>query len=256
MAAAVIGLATSAQAEPPPICADRPAKANAVCTVPVGKFQLETGAVDWTLAKSAGVRTELLAVGASVLKLGVSDTSDLQVGFVPYVQLTVKQSGTRSRVSGIGDVTVRYKQRLTGNDARVQVAAIPFVKLPTAARGLGNTKVEGGLAVAVSFAVAGPVTMTLGPELDLLADADGSGQHIGVINLVSVSAAVAPRVTLGGELWSAGSLDPAGTIRQASADAAIAYAAANNLQLDLGANLGLTRNTPDLEVYTGASILF
>lgn len=130
------------------------------------------------------------------------------------------------------------------------------MKLPTAARGLGNNKVEGGLAVPVSFAVAGPVTMTLGPELDALVDADGSGRHIGVINLVNLSAAVAPKVTIGGELWGSWNLDPAGAIRQATVDAAIAYVASNDLQLDLGANLGLTRQTPDLELYAGASILF
>lgn len=107
--AAVMGPPTSAIAEQPPICADRPAKANAVCTVPAGKFQLETGAIDWSLAKSAGARTDLLAIGASVLKLGVSDRSDLQLGVTPYVMSTTKQAGSRSRVSGIGDVTVRYK---------------------------------------------------------------------------------------------------------------------------------------------------
>jgi hypothetical protein len=255
LAAALI-MAVAASAEPPPICADRPAKANAVCTVPAGKFQLETGVIGWSLARDAGTRAELLTVGSSFLKLGVSEESDLELGFTPEAQLTVKQAGSRSRVSGFGDVVVRYKQRLTGNATRVQVAAIPFVKLPTAAKGLGNNKVEGGLAVPISFTVAGPVTMTLGPELDVLADADGSGRHFGLINLVNLSATVAPRVTIGGEIWGNWNLDPAGTVRQASVDAAIAYAASNVLQLDLGANLGLTRQTPDLEVYTGISIAF
>jgi hypothetical protein len=255
-AAAVMGLPTAANAEQAPICADRPMKANAVCTIPAGRLQLETGMIDWNLAKSAGTRIELLTVGASVLKLGISETADLQLGFAPFAQLTVKQAGSRSRVSGVGDVTLRYKQRLTRDQARVQVAAIPFVKLPTAAKGLGNNKVEGGLAVPISFAVAGPITMTLGPELDALADADGSGRHVGLVNLLNLSAAVAPRVTIGGEIWGSWNLDPAGTIRQASVDAAIAYAASHTLQLDLGANLGLTRQTPDVELYAGASILF
>src|SRR5689334_14342222 len=34
-------------------------------------------------------------------------------------------------------------------------------------------KVEGGIALPVSFTLAGPVSMTLGPEVDLLADSDG-----------------------------------------------------------------------------------
>ena len=239
-----------------PICADRPAKANAVCTVPAGRFQLETAAIDWSLAKDDGTRTETLIVGPSFLKFGISDASDLEIGFTPYAQVTVKQAGSRNRASGFGDVVVRYKRRLTGPSAGVQIAALPFVKLPTASYDLGNGKVEGGLAVPVSFSVAGPVTMTLGPELDLLADADGSGRHVGLVNLVNLSATVAPRLSVGGEIWGNWNFDPAGTVRQASVDTAIAYAATDRLQLDFGANFGLTHQTADVELYTGVSFLF
>lgn len=157
--------------------------------------------------------------------------------------------GSRTRVSGIGDVVLRYKRRLTGPGAPLQVAAIPFVKLLAAPDGLGNGRVEGGLAVPVSFALGGPVTLPLGPELDLLADADGHGRHFAVVNLVNLSAPVAPRLTLAGELWTNLNFDPGGTVEQASLDAAAAYAVSDDLQLDLGANLGLTRDTPDVEVY-------
>ncbi|WP_309661375.1 transporter [Sphingomonas sp.] len=255
-AALLMAVGAAASAEAPPICADRPAKATGVCTVPAGQFQIETGTLDWTVTKSGGARTELLAIGAIVVKYGVSDASDLELGFVPALRLTVKEAGTRSRASGFGDVTLRFKQRLTGTGAGVQVAMIPFVKLPTAGHDLGNGKAEGGLAVPVSFTLAGPVTMTLGPEIDLLADTDGSGRHVGLTNLVTLSATVAPRVTIGGELWSSQNFEPSGTIWQTSADAAIAYAASPRVQLDLGANFGLTRHTPDLELYTGASIAF
>ena len=251
-----LALLMAAAVAPAPICSDRPAKANAACTVPAGRFQLETGVADWSLTKQAGARDELLILGSSFLKLGLSDSADLEVGFTPYTQVTDTQPGSRSRVSGFGDVVVRFKRQLTGTSARVQVAAIPFVKVPTAAKVIGNGKVEGGLAVPLSFAVVGPVTATLGPEVDVLADADGSGRHIGLVNLVSLSAVVAPRVTLGGEIWGNWNLDPAGTVRRASADAAIAYAASNVLQLDLGANVGLNRQTADIELYAGASILF
>ncbi|WP_309662061.1 transporter [Sphingomonas sp.] len=239
-----------------PICAERPGKANAVCTVPAGKWQLETGIADWSLTRQAGTRDAVLILGSSFLKLGLSDTADLEVGVTPFVQATIKQAGSRSRVSGFGDVVVRYKHQLTDKDADLQVAAIPFVKVPTAAHAIGNGKVEGGLAVPVGLALGGPVTVTFGPEVDVLADADGSGRHFGLTNLVSLSVAVAPRVTVGGELWGNWNLDPAGTVKQASADAAIAYAASNALQLDLGANVGLNRQTPDIELYAGASILF
>ena len=239
-----------------PICTiDRPAKANAVCTVPPGRVQVETGAIGWSLTELGGTRSELLTIGQSVAKLGLSDWSDLQIGFTPYAELTT-EGGSRSRVSGIGDIVARYKHRLTGTGAPIQIAAIAFVKLPTAATGLGNGRIEGGVAVPISFALFGPATATIGPELDLLADADGEGRHLALVNLVNVSAAVAPRLTLSTELWTNFNFDPDGTAEQASFDAAIAYAVTGDLQLDLGANVGLTHEIAKFEANFGVSLRF
>ena len=249
--------AANAAAEPagPPICTDRPSKANGTCTVPAGRVQLEAGTIGWSLTKADGVRTEVLTAGSSFAKIGLSDRSDLQVGVTPYARLTVEQDGMRDGTSGFGDIVVRYKHRLTRDDAPVAVGIIPFVKLPTAEDGLGNGRVEGGLAVPISLA-AGGATVTFGPELDLLADSDGSGRHAALVNLVNVAFPAAPRLTLAAELWSNLNFDPAGTSTQASADASVAYLISNEVQVDAGVNLGLTRDTPDLELYAGASIRF
>ncbi|HEX8225796.1 MAG TPA: transporter [Allosphingosinicella sp.] len=250
-----LSAAGGAQAQEPSICTDRPARANVVCTVPAGSVQIETSALGWTLAEAGAGRTELLTVASSFAKVGLSDRSDLQIGFTPFAQLTSRTAGASQRVSGFGDLLVRYKRRLTSTDAPVQLAVIPFVKLPTAAAGIGNGRVEGGVALPVSFTL-GQFTMTLGPELDVLADADGSGRHVALMNLVNVSLPVAARWTVAGELWTNFNFDPAGTIRQASADAAVAYALSNDLQLDAGANFGLTAVTADVELYAGLSFRF
>jgi len=41
-----------------------------------------------------------------------------------------------------------------------------------------------------------------------------------------------------------------------SADASVAYLASDRVQIDAGANAGLNRATPDIELYGGLSILF
>lgn len=243
--------ASAAGAEEAPICTDRPTKANAVCTVPTTAWQLETAAIDWLRLEQSGSETETLLLGASVLKLGVSERSDLQIGFTPLVRVT--SDGERD--SGFGDALVRYKHRLTSAESLVQVAVIPFVKLPTARTGIGNGKVEGGLALPVSIALSA-ATLTFGPEADWLADADGHGRHTALVNLVNLSALIAPGVTVAAELWSNLNFDPDGTIKQASADAAIAYAVSHAVQLDAGVNAGLTRDTPDIELYAGISTRF
>jgi hypothetical protein len=244
-------LLAAAAAADPPICTDRPGKGNGVCTVPAGRIQIETQTVGWSRFEQGGVDSDTWSVGGSVLKYGISERSDLQIGWTPYVRI---KSGGHS-ISGVGDIVVRLKQRLTADDAKVQVALIPFAKLPTAKRPIGNRKVEGGLAVPFSFSLGG-ATATFGPEVDVLADGEGQGRHAALINLVNLSGAVAPRLTLAAELWSNLNFDPAGTVKQASADAAIAYALSNEMQLDGGVNVGLTKDTADLELYTGISLRF
>jgi hypothetical protein len=257
-AALLLAAPTHALAEGPvvhPLCTDRPTKANSTCTVPEGKWQLESSVVGWSLTRSEGTETNVFSFGASVIKFGLSDRSDLQVLVNPHILTQTRAEGVRSDVSGFGDVTVRYKHRLTGDAPKVQVAAIPFVKLPTASSDVGNGKVEGGLAVPISIA-ASPVTVVLGPELDLLADADGHGYHAALVNLVNISGPVADGVTLIGEVWTMTNFDPVGTVTLASLDTALSYAPTNQLQLDFGANFGLTKWTPDAELYLGLSTSF
>lgn len=247
----MILLALAAAAAADPICADRPAKANAVCTVPAGHFQLEVGAVDWARIREDNETVDATIIGSSFFKFGLNERSDLEVGFTPYVKI----KGDGGSASGFGDTIVRYKYRLTADHASVHLALLPFVKLPTAKHDIGDGKMEGGLAVPISFALAGPVSVTLGPEADLLADLDGHGRHVALVNVVNLTAALG-RLSMGGELWSSLNFDPMETVRQASADVATGYTIGNNVQLDAGANFGLTRATPDLEFYAGISARF
>jgi hypothetical protein len=247
--------AVAAETRETPICTDRPTKANAVCTVPVGNWQLESSAASWSRTEAGGVKTTLTNLGSSVSKLGLSERSDLQVGFSPFVRVETEVAGDKSRHSGMGDLTVRYKHRLTADEAPVQVAVIPFVKFPTADGDIGNGKTEGGLAVPISIA-AGAATVVLGPELDILADGDGDGHHPALVNLVNVAGQIAPGLTLIGEIWTMTNFDPADHVTQASADAALAWLVRDRIQFDLGANFGLNRNTAGVEVYAGASFRF
>lgn len=255
-AALLAGGSPALAEEEEPICTDRPTKANATCTVPVGNWQLESSPVSWSRTEAGETEIEVLSLGSSVVKVGLTDHSDLQIGFTPYVHVNARAGQAKTNASGIGDVTVRYKHRLTGDGAPVRLGVIPFVKLPTADGKIGNGKVEGGLAVPINIATGSPVSILLGPELDLLADADGQGRHAALVNLVNLSGAIAPGLTLAGELWTMTNFDPVETLTSASADIALAYAVNKGLQLDFGANVGLTSSAPDLELYAGLSLRF
>jgi len=74
--------------------------------------------------------------------------------------------------------------------------------------------------------------------------------------VVSLGWQASDKLNLSAELWGGWDWDPAGTTRQASADGSVAYLLSNDVQLDAGANFGLNRATPDVEIYGGVSKRF
>jgi len=243
IAAAGLALSSAASAAgDEPICADRPGKATPTCTVPAGMVQVETGFVDWT-----DDETDL---GGAALKVGVSDRLHLELDLPAFVDV-------RHGPSGLGDSALALKYRVTKSSAPVQVAVRPFVKVPTAKHSLGNGKVEGGIALLADSTFGGSsIGWNVAPELDLVADSDGSGYHLATAQAASVGAPLSDRLTISGELWGAWDFDPAGTVRQYSLDAAAAFLVSNDVQLDAGVNFGLNRNTPNVELYSGVAFRF
>ncbi|MEA5123174.1 transporter [Xanthomonas floridensis] len=239
------------------LCTDRPTKANATCTVPAGDWQLETDIGNYTRDTQPGTRTETSYFTNPTLKVGVSDRIDLQLNWAPQLQVKSadRATGERSSLSGGGDIYLRMKARVYQSET-ASVALLPFVKAPTARTGLGNDTWEGGLAVPINFALPSSFSLTFGPELDWLADSDGSGKHVAIVNVINLARPLTPRLSMAVELWSSINRDPAQTIEQYSADIAAAYLINPLLQLDVGANVGLNDRTPDTQVYVGLSHRF
>ena len=253
MIAALLALA----AQSPTMCADRPGKASPTCTVAAGHAQVEVGVADWTLAQGGGERDTTLALGQVTIKYGLTDQSQVAVQLIPWERVTSRSGAAAGRSSGFGDLVVDYRQRLTSVAAPVQIAAAPFVKVPTAKRPLGNRQWEGGLAVPMDYAIPkSTMAIALTPELDWAADADQHGHHARASSVAALGWQATPRLNLSAELWGQWDWDPAGTERQLSADVAAAYLSSQRVQLDAGANVGLNRATPDADLYLGVAVLF
>jgi hypothetical protein len=249
--------ARAAAADDKPICADRPSKSTGACTVPAGHWQIETGLIDWIGHSSGGVTEDVVAIGSTLLKYGLSDKTDVEIGVMPLLIDRVHGAGMHERASGFGDTVVRVKYRLTAEGAPFEAALDPFVKIPTANHRLGNGKVEGGLVVPMDAPLGkSGLTVSIDPELDIAADEDGHGHHAAMTQVVNLAAAISDKLTVSGEIWGMWDWDPMGTTKQYSADATATYAVKNDLQLDAGVHFGLNRETPDVELYTGVSVRF
>lgn len=256
VAIGLLALASAAGAgEVEPICTDRPGKSSSTCTVPQGMWQIESSFADWSLTKREGTRSTGLALGSTAIKYGLADDLHVEIAAAPYVRNRERSNEGRATDSGLGDVTVKVKQRLTASDAAFSAALVPFVKLPTASKRIGNGKVEGGLVAALSWSLGETLSLSSSPELDLIADADGDGYHLAGAGTLGLGIAATDRLSLAAELWSGWDWDEA-TTRQSSLGANAAYRISDDLQIDAQADFGLTRDSADVELSCGVSLRF
>lgn len=255
--AALLAASPAAAADGEPICADRPGLATPTCTVPAGTVQFETTFLDWTRDRADGARSSEFRIGDTAIKVGLTDRLHVELILSPYVRSRTHEGGASETVSGFGDLAVAAKSRLTNESAPVQLAVRPFVKIPTASRSLGNSEVEGGVVVPIEYSIPGSqLSLALSPQLDINADAHGSGHHLASGQVIGLGVPLSSRLSASAELWGYWDFDPAGTVRQYAAGGSAAYLVSNDVQLDAGVNLGLNRDTPDVQLYSGIAFRF
>jgi hypothetical protein len=244
-------------ADLPAICTDRPTKSNVPCTVDAGHFQLESDLFNGTFQRVGGVTTDTYLATNPTLKYGVNKALDLEVNIAPYAVVHTSGGGAHSDLGGVGDLYLRAKWAFyVPSNGPLTASLIPYIKAPSARLGIGNGAVEGGALVPVSYKLSDKLVLTTVPELDAYKDAAGAGRHLNTAQLINLAWSLPASVTVYGEVWGDWNFDPAGTIRQSSADVAAAWGMTQYLQFDAGLNFGLNRQTPGVQAYVGIAQKF
>jgi hypothetical protein len=237
---------------------DRPDKTESAFTVDAGHFQMEMDLLTYTHDRSPDETVKAFGIAPMNLKVGVLNNVDLQVVIETcnIQTITGRDTGARSRDAGFGDVLLRSKINLWGNDGgSTALSVMPFVKLPTARRPLGNGAAEGG--VIFPFWMELPCKWELGAqgEVDYLQDSSGSDYHPEFSNTVTVSHDIIGK--LGGyvELFSNVSTE-SHSAWIATFDLGFTYALTRDIQLDAGMNIGLTDAADDFNPFIGLSVRY
>ncbi len=241
------------------LCPDRPGKGTSACTLDAGYFQIESDLFNGSFQHISGITTDTYFVTNPNLKYGISDKFDVEASLAPFVIVHTHESltGTSQTVSGIGDLFVRGKWAVIGNGgSEFALVLEPYVKLPTARIGIGDGAVEGGLVVPMSLNLGDGWSLGSTPEVDILKNAIGNGRHLTLTDVVGIGRGVGLGITVGAEIWESTNFDPTGTAQSYSFDLNGAWQpdGSPNLQLDVGINFGLNRNTPGSQVIFGISI--
>jgi hypothetical protein len=271
---ALAAVAASAAAEPPPdksgyslfnptpddrlrsFNTDRPTKANVPWTVDAGHFQIETdlGFFTYDHNNAAQITQRSWNVPDPIFKLGLTDRVQLDLlfsGLYNRANLDNRRTGTHQTFEGFGDVSLRTKVNLWGNEGGdTAFAVMPYVKLPTNTGGVGNDQVETGMTAPLALSAPLDLTVIVMPGFDVLKDLAGSGKHGHFSQLVNVNRQLVPDVTGYVEFYADESAR-GGTPNFYTLDFGLAWLIAPDLQIDAGTYIGLNRAAPDLQVYIG-----
>jgi hypothetical protein len=241
---------------------DRPDKTESPYTVDAGHFQIEMDLANYSYDRfnegRSDVRAESLGIATANLKIGLCQRVDAQlvVPIYNYVRTDDRTTGTISKSSGFGDLVARAKFNFWGNDGGTTAfAAMPFVKLPTNQDGLGNKAWEGGVIFPLSIELPAGFGMGLMTEFDFNEDGTGSGYHPEFVNSITFSHSLFGK--LGGytEFFSAVSTE-SGSAWIGTIDLGLVYGFTDNIQLDAGINLGVTRSADDFNPFVGVTFRF
>ena len=112
---------------------DRPDATESPVTVDAGHFQFETDLFRTERLKTHGIETIRNFYNAFNMKLGITNTLDLQLIAEPFYTQKVSGNGYTHKSSGFGSLTLRAKQNLWGdNGGKTALALLPFINIPTA----------------------------------------------------------------------------------------------------------------------------
>lgn len=236
---------------------DRPDTTETPHTVDAGHFQIETSVATYTHDgwNDDNARTNGFSILQSMLKLGVANAVDIELGLEPYVHNSTfdLSSSTEDVHDGFGDVVPRVKLTLWGNDGGpFAIALLPFVKFPTNQDGIGNTAVEAGLTIPYIFEFSEAWSMGGQTQYNISRRTTNDGYVPEFINTIEVSHALTDR--LGGFLEFYADVTTEKAVPWVGrVDTGVTYAVTSNFVLDAAVNVGVTKSADDVNPFFGFS---
>ncbi len=247
--------ATAAQAADREFCPERPGQATPPCIVDRGKLVLEVGALDWARSRDGGDRTDRLVAGDALVRFGVTDHAEVQVGWKSFERdLMTDATGVRTRTSGTGDVALAVKQALGAPDGPVAIKAIVTLPVGTGPQSSRVATFTGLLPI--QFDLARGIQFALTPQVAAAANADGSGRHLAYGSAIGIAFKLSDKLNLATDFAAMRDDDPGETRTRLTAGSSLAWLVGQATQLDIGTVVALDAPDPDVEVYFGISRRF
>lgn len=248
-----LAAAVTASAEPDlrELEADRPDATESPVTVDAGHFQIETSFLAYGRNRADRVRSEWWSFAETNIKHGLNDCTDLQLVLSPWI--TERDRGAeRDDREGFGDIELRLKWNLWGNDGgETALAVMPYVKVPVSTE-VSNGHWEGGLIVPLAWRAGERWGLAVQAEAAAVHDDEEGGTDFQFSHTAVVGIDVTERAGCYLEYLGVAGDHP----YEAYASGGVTWALSDYRQLDLGAVIGLNDAAEDLTVFSGLTVKF
>jgi len=251
--------ATPAFAEDREYCPSRPDLGRPPCTIAPGHVSVETALADWTLEKDSDGRTDTVLIGDTLVRVGLTDTVEAQIGWTPYGHVRTRDTATGAieNAGRAGDVTLGMKVNLHNPDGKGLSAALrPFVTVPVGRTPVGFGDWGAGMTAPVSYELNDAFKLQATPEIAAAVDEDGHGRHFAVSGTLGLGIELTKALTATIEGQVLRDDDPEEKTTQAFGALSLGWMVSKTMQLDIGGVAGLNHAAPDAELYLGISRLF
>ncbi|BCU79165.1 transporter [Luteolibacter sp. LG18] len=231
---------------------DRPDTTESPVTVEPGAIQLESSFWSFTRDKDAGITTETWTLGETNVKFGITECSDLQLVLRPWVTERAKGFGMTDRAEGFGDIEVRWKQNLWGNDGgKTAFGLMPFVSIPTQTE-VSTGEWEGGLIAPLSIELCDGMGLGLMAEVDRVWDSDKGRHEWDFVHTAVLGFDLTDSLGLYVEYIG----NTGHGSYEATASAGLTWGQTENLQWDVGFTVGLNDAAEDFGLFQGVTFRF
>lgn len=240
---------------------DRPDLTETPFTVDAGHVQIESNILGYARSRpdADGAITDAFDLATTNVRIGLTNDSELSLVWQPYGWTRAHAPGMDThRSDGVGGFDVRAKVNLSGNDDFAAtgwaLALLPYVTLPVDSdNGISPAFVAGGLVVPL--AVVLPHDFGLGINAGMAWVKEESASDYREYSITaSLAHAWSDRLGAYYELAATFPQGQPGDV--VTAGAGITYALTDNLQLDAGMNVGLTRTADRINPFVGLSQRF
>lgn len=214
---------------------DRPDITESAYSVDAGHFQFETDLFRTEKVKIDGITAINNAYNLINLKIGLSNSMDLQAVVSSYETENIKFGNLENKSSGFGDITLRLKKNLWGNDnGKTALAVMPYITLPTAS---GAAKVSGGLIFP--FALSLPKEWGFGAQVqtDVLENQNNTNYHLRFLTSTTLSHALFKKCNFFIESYYTRDFEV--DLSEYFVNGGIIYELTDNLKMDAGFNYGI-----------------